>query len=137
MRAQAYVLQFLLLMLLGLSVSGLLAALFKSYYEHSSKELERVEMEAAGSYFSAWVLRLNSCSYCNLANLSLSVPSKRVMHLTLSQQGMEVLSLATHRELSSSLHNLNWSYELRGSAMNAKPIRLIYNRVENYIEVGN
>ena len=136
MKAQAFILQFILFFLIGFSIFVSTGNLLR-FREHTFRTSLLKEMrELVGSYVEASVMLQKNCDCDSIFNLRLrNKTAERFIQVSLEEDGLKVITLPEGFSYFSPFFNLNQSYNLKGSAISVKPIKIIVNKTENYIEV--
>jgi len=107
------------------------------FREHTFRTSLLKEMrELIGSYIEANVMLQKTCDCESIFNLRLrNKTAERFIQVSLEKNGLKVASLPEGYFYLSPLFNLNQTYQLKGNAISVKPIKIIVNKTENYIEV--
>jgi len=107
------------------------------FREHTFRTSLLEEMrELIGSYIEANVILQKSCDCDSILNLRLkNKTAERFIQVSLQKNGLKIVSLPEGYFYISPFFNLNQTYTLKGSVVSVKPIKIIVNKTQNYIEV--
>ena len=135
-KGQSLIIQFMFFFMIGFSVFLGIGTFFRMRSEMLKGDIFSRNTKLVGSYISSMVITLKSCKFCDYSRVYLSLPTPYYL-LSLEGNKLEVSSPPPNeKRYTSSLHNLNFSLSLEGSAISGETITLTLDRTKNKLAVG-
>jgi len=136
---QALILQFALFFLIGFSVYGSIAYFFRTHYDIFRSSVADVGRRLTNSYFSAWILSLVGCKFCDIVSVTTRLARTTAGYFMIVSLDGNLTTTTEPEGISytTSAHNLNWTLSMHGSATSIHPLMLNYSRIKNEVVVGN
>ncbi len=138
MKSQALVLQFLLFFVIGLSVFSLVTGVFDFYANNFRKTNQENAMRIVCNYLAVEAINFESCSICQVANLSITLPEKMLGNAyKLSSVNNELVCESLRIvSVNDKINNLNKIYTISSNIYSVAKNKIFsIDKIQNYLRV--
>ncbi len=138
MKSQALVLQFLLFFVIGLSIFSLVTGVFDFYANNFRKTNQENAMRIVCNYLAVEAINFESCSICQEANLSMTLPEKMFGNAyKLSTVNNELICESLRIvSVNDRINNLNKIYTISSNIYSVAKNKIFsIDKVQNYLRV--
>ena len=137
MKGQSLIVQFVMFFVIGFILFLSVGNFFRYQADRSASEIVSDSLRLANTYISSVSISLiDSCKKCDVVTYKIVLSNKTAgSFFEISLQKELNVSTPENKFFTSSIHNLNFSTSLSGSAASNKPISLTYKKGNNQLVV--
>lgn len=137
-KAQSVIIQFVLFFLMGFGIFVGVGMLFKMRSDIFQGDVATASLKLTSSYLTSTAIASMGCVECDMVESRVTILNTSAGYFTevvLSGEGIETSTAPSFREHRSSMHNLNESLQLGGSAPSIITMSVVYDRLEGEINI--
>lgn len=138
MKGQSLIIQFILFFIIGLSIFIAIGNLFTFQSNLLGADIANETRKNIANYIASIIINQNSCKACDRISQTIILRNKTVgeyVQLILEDEGLFVVMLPSGKYYGMSLKNLEKSFRTEGFGYSNKPLKIIFSKIENKIEV--
>jgi len=140
MKGQTLIIQFILFFIIGFSLFTSLGFFFKYQSDILKESVQNFNLKLVNSYISANALTaVLSCKQCDFIKITTTLPtsmSGNVFEIGMTQNGINTTVPLSQKNITTSLYNLNSSYNMSGLAASIEPISITFTKSQNNLRVS-
>jgi hypothetical protein len=137
-KAQSVIIQFVLFFLMGFGIFVGVGMLFKTRSDIFQGDVATASLKLTSSYLTSTAIASMGCLECDIVESKVTILNTSAGYFTeviLSNEGMETSTAPKFREYISSMHNLNETLQLDGSAPSIITISIVYDRPQDELNI--
>jgi hypothetical protein len=138
-KAQSVIIQFMLFFMIGFGIFIGVGMMFRARTDMFRDDTLMSSLKLADSYLTSIAITSLGCRECDIVESRVSIGSLSVGYyreIFLSSNGIRVATAPPFKEFNSSMHNINYTFQLDGVAPSVKTINLTFSRTQNKIEIS-
>ena len=138
-KAQSVIIQFTLFFLIGLGLFIGVGSLFRMQTDIFRGDVAGASLKLSSSYLTSAAILSVGCIECDVVESKLFISNATAGYFTevsLSSDGIRTATSPASKEFASSMHNLNYTFQLEGQALSVQTINLTYERNQIKLEVS-
>ena len=139
MKGQSLIMQFIMFFVMGFALFLTIGSFFRYQADRSASEIVSDSLRLTNSYISsASITLIDSCKKCDEITYKITLPNRTAGSFfeVFLQNGLNV-STPENKFFTSSIHKLNFTASLSGSAASNKPINLTYKKNNNQLSINS